>query len=204
MFEVKELRVIESATRMDALIMKPKEFWGDINTISDNPFKNFYIAKIVITKTVQLLDKGFENNISLKKVKFDSFAYIGAMSFKNCRELQKVAGKYITYIGEEAFSKCPKLSKVILPNVKRIEANAFRDDINLELIDMPCLDYIGTGAFKGCSKLKVKCYPWQSVLFEDFFKKEQLIPATKEDIKAYINLQKENAKERKERGEKNL
>lgn len=197
--EQRKLPVVESMATMKKLEERPEEFWKGVDTISFNPFKNFFLQKITIPKSVKFLDQAFKDNISLKRVKFESFAYVGALSFKNCKALEKVSGKFVTYIGEEAFSGCPNLKKVYLPNAKRIEKNAFRDDKNLEILDMPCVDYIGDGAFSGCPKLKVKCYPWQSVLFENVFDQKQLVQVTKEDVEAYRTLLKDNEIERKSR-----
>ena len=62
----------------------------------------------------------FSNCISLKKIKFDDFKFIGAYTFDNCFKLERIDTESIIEIGAYDFRGCLSLESVYLQNTKKL------------------------------------------------------------------------------------
>lgn len=132
-----------------------------INTIKSLAFKNTSsIRKIIIPKTVRIIEKFAFYNSELEEIVFlhnySDELLIGYCCFKNNYNLKEINLQMsITSLREWTFKNCINLKKVVLPNtLLRIKYGAFWDCKNLEKIIIPkSVELIEEHAFIGCTKM---------------------------------------------------
>ena len=201
--EKKILKSVEKSHRelyLMLLARDPEYFWGNVNTIVGDPFKETSLESLKVPESVLYFESALKGNKTLKKLEISGHADFGRGSFSNIPTLKKVKGEYVTVVGENAFKNCENLQEVEMPRVVRLCSGAFKNCKNLKLLDMPALTRIEYGACEGCENLKVKCYPWQVSFMENYFGSERLIMASNKDTRTYLEqLRANTAREFKEK-----
>ena len=122
------------------------------------------LQKVEIPKNVKKIEAfAFENDISLRHVKFDAnIKIIEQRTFQGCSSLTEIIiPKGVKSIGAEAFKNCTSLETIRLPyTIEKLEDAVFEGCTNLKRIELPFgIKELSRRLFCGCRNLKEVVLP---------------------------------------------